>query len=100
MTEEDILIRKEPVNNISKELTEEFNNINNYIKKIDDSLEKVELTWKGKDAEEYVKKMQDNYKKSLQDFNDSLKTYIDYLEKVFIEYESMDNLFVERKLEI
>ncbi len=100
MVGEDILIRKEPVNNISKELTEEFNNINGYIKKIDDSLEKVELTWKGKDAEEYIKKMQDNYKKPLEDFNDSLKSYIDYLEKVFGEYESMDNSFVERKLEI
>lgn len=44
--------------------------------------------------------MQDNYKKPLEDFNDSLKSYIDYLEKVFSEYESMDNSFAERKLEI
>ena len=44
--------------------------------------------------------MQDNYKKPLQEFNDSLKSYIDYLAKVFLEYESMDNSFVERKLEI
>ena len=97
---EEILIKKDAVDNISKELTEEYNNINDYIKKIDDSLEKVKLTWRGKDSEEYVKKMKDNYKKPLQEFNDSLKSYIDYLAKVFLEYESMDNSFVERKLEI
>ena len=100
MVDEEILIKKDEVDNITKELTGEYNNINNYIKSIDDSLEKVELTWRGKDAEEYVKKMKDNYKKPLQDFNDSLKSYIDYLENVFKEYESMDNSFFERKLEI
>lgn len=100
MVDEEILIKKDAVDNITKELTGEYNNINNYIKSIDDSLEKVELTWRGKDAEEYVKKMKDNYKKPLQDFNDSLKSYIDYLENVFKEYESMDNSFFERKLEI
>lgn len=100
MVDEEILIKKDAVDNITKELTGEYNNINNYIKSIDDSLEKVELTWRGKDAEEYVKKMKDNYKKPLQDFNDSLKSYIDYLENVFKEYESMDNSFFERKIEI
>lgn len=100
MVDEEILIKKDAVDNITKELTGEYNNINNYIKSIDDSLEKVELTWRGKDAEEYVKKMKDNYKKPLQDFNDSLKSYIDYLENIFKEYESMDNSFFERKLEI
>ena len=44
--------------------------------------------------------MKDNYKKPLPDFNDSLKSYIDYLENVFKEYESMDNSFFGRKLEI
>jgi len=100
MVDEEILIKKDAVDNITKELTGEYNNINNYIKSIDDSLEKVELTWRGKDAEEYVKKMKDNYKKPLQDFNDSLKSYIDYLENFFKEYERMDNSFFERKLEI
>ena len=100
MAEEEIIIKRDAVDNISKELTEEYNNINDYIKNIDDSLEKVELTWRGNDADEYVKKMQDNFKKPLQDFNDSLKSYIDYLENVFKEYESMDNSFFERKLEI
>jgi len=52
MVDEEILIKKDAVDNITKELTGENNNINNYIKSIDDSLEKVELTWRGSVAEE------------------------------------------------
>ncbi len=93
-------ITKANVDKIVSELQEEKKNIGTYITKLDTELTDINSAWEGADATKYTKKMQEDYKKVLQDLNDSFQTYIDYLSEVFDAYKKLDDKFKNDKIEV
>ena len=95
-----IVVTKSSIDSIVSELQNEQSNITSYNTKLDNELGNVNQAWKGADATKYTEKMQDDYKVLLKEFNDSLQTYIDYLSKVFNEYQTLDDKFVSERIDV
>lgn len=95
-----IIITSEKVAEVVEVLRTEYNKIKNYKKTLDTELEKVNSAWEGLDAIKYTKKMRDDYAILLEEFSESLETYIIFLEKVYGEYEHFDNEYLEKHINI
>lgn len=93
-------ITKASVDNIVSELQGEKEKITNYITKLDNELGNINQAWQGADATKYTTKMRDDYKASLNEFNKSLQSYIDYLSGVFGEYQKLDEKFIAESIEV
>ena len=97
---EKIGITKASVDNIVNELQSEQGKITNYISKLDTELGNINQAWQGADATKYTAKMRDDYKVQLNQFNESLQSYIDYLSGVFGEYQKLDEKFIAESIEV
>lgn len=99
-TSEKITITPGKVTEVVEILRTEQIKIKTYKKTLDNELEKVNNAWEGIDAIRYTKRMRDDYALLLEEFNKSLASYIDFLEKVYSEYERFDNEFSEKRINI
>ncbi len=88
-----IVITKSEVSNIVSELQAEQTNITGYGKKLNSELDAVNKAWEGTDAVAYTGKMRDDYVFLLGKLNESLQSYIDFLNGVYGEYEKHDTKF-------
>ena len=97
---EKIVVTGSDINSIVSELKGEQSNITGYISKLDSELGNINQAWKGADATKYTEKMRDDYKVLLKEFNESLQTHIDYLSKVFNEYQTLDEKFAAERIDV
>ena len=95
-----IIITPEKVTEVVELLRTEQNKIKTYKKTLENELDKINNAWEGIDAIKYTKKMRDDYAILLEEFNDSLESYINFLEKVYNEYEYFDNKYLEKHINI
>lgn len=93
-------ITKAGVDNIVSDLQGEKEKITGYISKLDTELGNINTAWVGSDATKYTSKMRDDYKVLLQELNESLQSYIDYLGGVFGEYQKHDEKFAAESIEV
>ena len=100
MTNSEIEITKTELTLVAKELGTKKEDIKKYLNKLDVELDNINKSWKGSDATKYTKKMRDDYSVLLNGLIESLSSYIEYLEKVYEEYETLDNKYVGRTIEV
>ena len=95
-----IVITSSNISKVVSQLKTEQEKIVGYISNLDTELGKINTAWKGADAIKYTEKMKDDYSVLLTNLNDSLNSYIEFLSKVFSEYERVDNEFVGKTIEV
>ncbi|MBR3199656.1 MAG: WXG100 family type VII secretion target [Bacilli bacterium] len=100
MTNSEIEITKTELTLVAKELGTKKEDIEKYLNKLDVELDNINKSWKGSDAIKYTKKMRDDYSVLLNGLIESLSSYIEYLGKVYEEYETLDNKYVGRTIEV
>ena len=93
-------ITKGDVDNIVRELSEEKENIEKYITKLDTELGNINDAWKGLDATKYTLKMRQDYKATLESYVTSYQSYIDFLSSVYDAYKNLDDKFAGEKIEV
>ena len=97
---ERIVITSSNVNKVVSGLKTEQEKITGYITNLDTELGKVNEAWKGADAIKYTEKMKDDYSVLLTNLNECLGTHIEFLSKVYSEYERIDNEFTGKTIEV
>lgn len=95
-----IVITQANVANVVSELRAEQANLENYKTNIETELDNINKVWEGADAIKYTQKMRDDYAVLLESFNESLESYINFLEKVYGEYEKFDNEYAGKSIEV
>ena len=95
-----IVITKSEVSNVVSELQAEQNNITGYRKKLNSECDAINKAWEGTDATAYIAKMKDDYVFLLGKLNESLQSYIDFLNGVFGEYQKHDDKFKGMTIEV
>lgn len=95
-----IVITQANVANVVSELRAEQTNIGNYKSNIETELDNINKAWEGADAIKYTQKMRDDYAVLLEAFNESLESYINFLDKVYGEYERFDNEYAGKSIEV
>lgn len=85
---------------IINELQKEKENIDSYIKELNEELTNVNKAWSGTDAIKYTQKMKDDYNVILSHLNTCLSSYIEYLKAVYPEYEKHDNKYKDINIEV
>lgn len=80
-------------------LQQEKDNITNYINELDQELGAINEAWRGADATKYISKMKDDYSVLLNNLNECLQSYIDYLNNVYPQYENFDNEYTDRRID-
>ena len=93
-----IVITKSEVDSIVADLQAEKDKISGYVRTLANEVSYINNAWKGVDATLYMSKMNDDYGVLLSDFNKCLQTYITYLEKVYSEYEKLDNTYASKTI--
>ena len=95
-----ICVSKSNIDSIVKELQAEKENIDKYISKLDTELGSINNSWKGADATKYTIKMREEYKTSLESFNTSFQSYIDFLSTVYDQYKKLDDKYASESIEV
>ncbi len=95
-----IVVSSEGLSRLSTELENEKVSITGYIKNLNNELDAISTSWQGADATKYLAKMKDDYSYLLDEYNNSLESYSEYLGKVFSEYEKIDNKYQGMKIEV
>lgn len=95
-----IVITKSEVDGIVTELQAEQVNIAGDSKKLNSECDSIEKAWEGTDAVAYIAKMKDDYVFLLDKLNESLQSYIDFLNGVYGEYEKHDTKFAGMTIEV
>lgn len=100
MASDKIVITSSNVSSIVSSLRGEFDNISGYITTLDKELASINEAWKGAAAVEYTKKMKDDYAVILASLVEVLNSFADFLSKVFQEYETVDNEYKGKTIEV
>ncbi len=95
-----IVITQANVAKVASELRAEQTNLETYKSNIETELDNINQAWQGADATKYTQKMRDDYAVLLEEFNKSLESYINFLEKVYGEYERFDNEYAGKTIEV
>ncbi len=95
-----VTIDKNNTNNIGKKIKENTDNIENDIKKLENVIESINSAWEGADALKYVNSMKEKYVNSLQEFNNILKEYSEYLSNVSGAYSILDETFSSKNINV
>ena len=100
MAADKIVITQASVANVVSELRAEQEKISSYKGSLDTELDNINKAWEGADATKYTQKMKDDYSVLLEAFVESLTSYINFLEKVYGEYEQFDNEYAGKSIEV
>ncbi len=100
MAADKIVITQANVANVVSELRAEQEKIGSYKSNLETELDNINKAWEGADATKYTQKMRDDYNVLLEAFNESLASYINFLEKVYGEYEQFDNEYAGKTIEV
>ncbi len=100
MASDRIVVTASGISNVVSELKAEQSNIKGYISSLDTELGNINKAWQGADATKYTEKMKDDYKVLLTSINESFDSYIEFLSKVYGEYEKLDSEFAGKSIEV
>ena len=88
------------VESIVSTLKEEKDNLDTYVKSLGTELDKINESWKGADATKYTLKMREDYTESLNSYISSFESYIDFLSEVPEQYQSLDDSYAAKMIEV
>ena len=97
---ENIAISNSKVKSIVSMLREEKENIDGFLSSLNVEVDNINVAWQGQDALAYINKMKNDYNVLIDDFNKCLDTYIEFLNGVFNEYDTFNDEYLSRKIEV
>lgn len=93
-------ISKSGLKRIGSNIAEEASNINQYIKNLDNTIDKINTAWQGNDSLIYINTLREKYLTNLSELKSLLNEYGVYLTKIPGVYETLDESFRNRKIEV
>lgn len=96
----EILIDKENVKKTGKNILSYSEEFSTCIKRFESIIDSINTVWSGADALKYINVMKEKYAFSLEELNDVIKQYGMYLEKVPVAYDTLDEVFSSKNIDV
>lgn len=85
-----ILANKTDINNTCNRITFLSEEYQDKIKQMNNLLDKIQSCWNGNNSKIFVERVQTECIQNLEDINDVIQSYGEYLKKVYDSYEQID----------
>lgn len=96
----EILIDKESVKKSGRDILAYSEEFLIYIKRFEAIIDSINNVWNGNDALKYINVMKEKYALGLEELDDVIKDYGLYLEKVPTTYDTLDEIFSSRNIDV
>lgn len=96
----DIIVKKDELANYGNQMLNISNEFNRDIKKFTRIIEEINDAWDGADALKYVNTMKDKYIRNLEDTRKTIENYASFLNKVGDVYQSVDEVFASKNIDV
>lgn len=95
-----ITVKKTEINKISNNILQNAESFNSEIQKLLSTIDNISLAWEGADALEYIAALKDKYIIGLQELNDMVERYGNYLKNIPEPYQVLDENFLNKKIDV
>ena len=95
-----IVIRKEETKTYGNQLLENVREFSRQINEYSRVISDINTAWDAPDALKYINTMRDKYLVSLNELRDILRDYAVYLRDVGNAYETLDNTFASKSIDV
>lgn len=95
-----IKVNKDQIKDKGNEILDYADDFSKDINQFKNIIKDINRVWKGSDALKYIEIMSDKYVSGLKELEDVIKAYGKYLKKVPNVYDSLDEEFSRKKIDV
>lgn len=88
------------VRKLAEEMQMNLDDFSNNIKELNNTIDNIGTAWSGMDATKYITTMKENNITELQRLHQVLMDYSKFLKNVPTAYETLDEVFTSKRIEI